>query len=129
MFSDDFLKQQKQALLKNKQEIITALKERDAKLDKNVKNFEDYDVQSPQLSKDNEPLDLDVEAQEVAGFDARIDIENTLEEKLVNINAALKNLESGKYGICSHCQKVISESRLQALPEAQICIDCEKIAK
>lgn len=129
MFSEDFLKQQKQALLKNKQEIITALKERDAKLDKNVKNFEDYDVQSPHLSKDNEPLDLDVEAQEVAGFDARIDIENTLEEKLVNINAALKNLENGKYGVCSHCQKVISDSRLEALPEAQICVDCEKTAK
>jgi RNA polymerase-binding transcription factor DksA len=129
MFSQDFLDLQKQALLKTKQELIDALKERDAKLDKNVKNYEDYDVRSPHLSKDNEALDLDVEAQEVAGFETRIDIENTFEEKLANIDLALKKLEAGKYGVCSVCHKNISESRLQALPEAQVCMDCEKIPK
>jgi DnaK suppressor protein len=40
------------------------------------------------------------------------------------LHAALKRLEDGEYGICLSCGDDISPKRLNALPEATICIEC-----
>jgi len=44
---------------------------------------------------------------------------------LRKIEEALKRLERGKYGKCAECGADISEQRLQALPFAVRCRDCE----
>lgn len=126
MFEQDFLDKQKKRLLEDKASIEKTLSER-GKKDENVKNMDDFDVVPPHLSKKNEPLDLDLEAQEVAGFANRISIEKNLEVRLEDINQALKRIETGKYGECENCKnEKISRERLEALPAARLCLDCEK---
>ncbi len=49
------------------------------------------------------------------------------EELLAAIDAALQRIEDGTYGICSNCGKPIGEERLEALPWADLCIDCAKL--
>nr|WP_281351850.1 TraR/DksA C4-type zinc finger protein [Entomospira entomophilus] len=35
-------------------------------------------------------------------------------------------MENGTYGVCVKCGKMIDKARLEALPEASMCIDCQK---
>jgi RNA polymerase-binding protein DksA len=42
------------------------------------------------------------------------------------VDAALARLAAGTYGICVACGKPISAARLEALPAAAQCIDCQK---
>jgi RNA polymerase-binding protein DksA len=51
-------------------------------------------------------------------------IENEGEE-LREIDAALKRLHDGVFGICDVCKKPISKKRLMAIPYAQLCVECK----
>lgn len=43
------------------------------------------------------------------------------------IEDALKNIDSGKYGVCKICGKVIEEERLQFIPYADQCASCQSV--
>jgi RNA polymerase-binding protein DksA len=43
---------------------------------------------------------------------------------LSEVEAALKRLANGRYGICESCEATISDARLRALPWARLCISC-----
>ena len=43
------------------------------------------------------------------------------------IDEALKRIEEGIYGSCSQCGKLIPKTRLKAIPQAELCIDCKKM--
>jgi DnaK suppressor protein len=45
---------------------------------------------------------------------------------LARINDALVRLETGEYGVCSDCGDAIGNARLQALPFADRCRDCQQ---
>ncbi len=49
------------------------------------------------------------------------------EIRLRKVNAAMNRLENGTYGICIDCEEEIPEGRLQAQPEAALCIECANI--
>ncbi len=46
--------------------------------------------------------------------------------ELVNVDHALKMMRAGKYGKCENCDTNIALARLQALPYATCCIDCQR---
>ncbi len=46
------------------------------------------------------------------------------QEELRAIDAALKRIEAGTFGLCVRCGKPISEKRLDAVPYAPLCEDC-----
>lgn len=47
---------------------------------------------------------------------------------LSKIEHALKKMEAGTdYGLCEECEEPISLKRLQARPEAQLCIQCKEV--
>ena len=43
---------------------------------------------------------------------------------LVEVVEALRRLDAGSYGICTDCDTLIGRARLEAKPEAALCIDC-----
>ena len=47
-------------------------------------------------------------------------------ETLNKIDAALRRLGEGAYGVCFECDEEIAEARLRALPFAVRCKDCEE---
>jgi len=51
------------------------------------------------------------------------------QEELFLIDAALKRIHKGDFGICQTCQKDISRKRLNALPWTPLCIDCQEKAE
>jgi DnaK suppressor protein len=45
---------------------------------------------------------------------------------LTNIDAALERMKTGAYGKCEGCKSNIPLARLQALPYATCCIECQR---
>ena len=48
-------------------------------------------------------------------------------ETLMLIQEAIERLESNEFGTCVHCTIDIGEKRLEAVPWAQYCIDCQEL--
>jgi RNA polymerase-binding transcription factor DksA len=52
---------------------------------------------------------------------------NQLETKQIqNIEDAEERLYNGTFGVCENCKTVIPKDRLEAMPEARYCLNCEK---
>jgi len=49
--------------------------------------------------------------------------------ELAHIETALEAMREGTYGLCEGCSKPIPLARLQALPYAVLCIDCQREAE
>ena len=48
------------------------------------------------------------------------------ERQMAQVDAALVRLEEGTFGRCRSCGEPIAEERLDALPWAALCIDCQR---
>ena len=61
-------------------------------------------------------------------YDRELDytLEENSEHVLVDIDAALRRIDDGTYGVCTNCGKQIPEERLEARPWATLCIDCQR---
>jgi len=42
------------------------------------------------------------------------------------IDDALGRIEDGSFGVCEGCQEDIKPARLQAIPQARLCIECKR---
>ncbi len=58
--------------------------------------------------------------------DKEIDILETEERILDRIERALRKIEEGSYGICEDCGKEIPPERLEAIPYALKCRECQE---
>jgi RNA polymerase-binding protein DksA len=61
-------------------------------------------------------------------YDRELDytLEENSEHVLAEIDSALKRIEEGTYGTCTNCDRPIPVERLEALPWATLCIDCQR---
>ena len=46
---------------------------------------------------------------------------------LLLIDQALERIEAGTYGTCVHCGQACQEKRLDAVPWARHCLDCQEL--
>jgi RNA polymerase-binding transcription factor len=49
------------------------------------------------------------------------------QQQLASVEAALARLDDGSYGRCVRCGNPVAPERLEALPWAAHCIDCQRI--
>jgi DnaK suppressor protein len=52
-----------------------------------------------------------------------------LEQKVQEIDAALRSLKFGEYGICERCGQPIEPARLAAKPHACYCLICQEVVE
>jgi DnaK suppressor protein len=50
-------------------------------------------------------------------------------EHLAQVEAALARLDAGTYAACANCGRPIAPERLEAIPWAALCIDCQRAAR
>jgi DnaK suppressor protein len=43
--------------------------------------------------------------------------------------SALQRIDEGSFGTCERCSEPIAEKRLEALPFARYCIDCQRVVE
>jgi RNA polymerase-binding protein DksA len=65
------------------------------------------------------------EATESYELERRLTLEKSIREQLASVENALQKFEDGTYGLCDNCGKPIPPERLEALPQATLCLDCK----
>ena len=55
-----------------------------------------------------------------------MNIAESSQEVLYQIDEAIKRVDDGTYGLCQTCQKPISLSRLKVVPYTSMCIECQR---
>ncbi len=65
------------------------------------------------------------EADEASELETRMALEKRLEESLNEVEHALQKYEAGTYGLCDSCGKAIEQARLEAIPQASLCLSCK----
>ena len=67
------------------------------------------------------------EATETLELEKRLALENRTRQELAGIEHALEKFEKGTYGLCDNCGKPIAPERLEALPQASLCVNCKEL--
>ena len=67
------------------------------------------------------------EATESFELEKRLALEKSIREQLAGIEHALHKFEEGTYGLCDNCGKAIDPARLEALPQANMCLNCKAL--
>jgi RNA polymerase-binding protein DksA len=117
MVSEDFLREARTRLNTERERLqreIDALGE-----GINASNFQE-DEGTDKVSMD--PAD---DASELFEREKNLTVLNTLQISLEDVDTALGKLDAGTYGICENCGKPIGVKRLEAMPSARYCIDCQ----
>jgi DnaK suppressor protein len=65
------------------------------------------------------------EATETLELEKRLALENRIRQELAGIEHALHKFEEGTYGLCDNCGQPIDPARLEALPQASLCLNCK----
>lgn len=66
------------------------------------------------------------QATETHDREVEVGLEENGDEVVLEIDAALKRIDDGTYGVCTACGKPIGEERLEARPWATLCIDDQR---
>ncbi len=65
-------------------------------------------------------------ARTLAEVETHASLIEQAEHQIKQIDAAFRRLEQGRYGLCEECGREIALERLEALPFATRCVDCQK---
>jgi len=105
------------------------LKDKKHEIEATLKKMHDngYSFQSEQrpgeLSNyDNHPAELGTDLFQLEMNNALLVHERN---QLNDVEDALKKISRNEYGKCELCNNEISEERLEVVPQARLCIDCE----
>jgi RNA polymerase-binding transcription factor DksA len=75
-------------------------------------------------------LDFELETDGIppSGFEREQAISAMLDSRLNDIDNALSRVADGSYGVCAGCTQPIPPRRLEALPFATYCVQCQSVA-
>jgi DnaK suppressor protein len=69
------------------------------------------------------------EATESMELEKRLALENRLKSLLSEVERAIQKLDIGTYGVCDICNIAIDPARMEALPQAILCLSCRQKVK
>ena len=105
------LKDIKERLLKERELLVRKLQGNDLSID---------DSETP------DPVDLAVRNY---SKNVQLAVSENESRQLTLIDEALMRIEDKEYGECQNCEKDIRAKRLQAIPWARYCIDCQELVE
>ncbi len=107
------------------EELKKQLEEREKQIVARIQNI------GADKTKEKGPLDADSEEQvvELENNEVLDGLDEISRSELVDIRAALDRIADGSYGKCADCNETIPINRLEALPNALRCIQCEEKAE
>jgi len=105
------------------------LEEEKTRLESELSKFNHRSKNSEKMFEDSKTSDKEREdesASDVAQFSDNLSLEEELDKALRDVDSALRQIESGEYGVCKYCHQPIDERRLLARPTSSSCIQCKK---
>ncbi len=103
------LKEIKQKLIDERETIVSKLSSNDLSVD---------DSETP------DPVDLAVRNY---SKNVMLAVSENESRQLTLINEALERIEDDEYGLCQNCENEINPKRLNAVPWARYCLDCQQL--
>jgi DnaK suppressor protein len=79
------------------------------------------------LHRQGEPISADFaeQALQTENDEPLEVIDDATRAQLRAVNDAIRRIDAGAYGSCRICDRLISTARLEAIPYATTCVDCE----
>ena len=109
------------------------LLEERARLEEQSKRFQrlassaDQSDESSELADyDNHPADA---ASDTFEREKNLALDQNTNDLIENIDRAMEKIEAGNYGICDRCGNEISKARLEVIPYAAFCVECQDIVE
>jgi DnaK suppressor protein len=87
------------------------------------------DLQAGKDATDEESDDLVDRANNAYNRELMFSLSDNERTTLLLVESALRRMENGAYGVCANCGKQIGGARLEAVPWARFCIDCQELAE
>jgi DnaK suppressor protein len=110
-------------------EQFQALRERLLQQRQEILNMYNQDVRAGQESADEPTEDIVDRANNAYNRELMFSLSDGERVLLLQIEDAIRRLDEGAYGRCSNCGQTISMQRLEAIPWARFCIDCQELAE
>ena len=92
---------------------------------------QELESQLSSIESSSKPVDLDGSVGRISRVDAiqqqqmAKDQKERIQTRLKKVQAALGRIKTGDYGICLKCEEPISIKRLEIMPEAPFCLNCQ----
>ncbi len=84
------------------------------------------DARSSEEGREGSPFNKrEEEATESLELEKRLAMEKQVRDNLTAVEPALQKFADGTYGLCDSCGQPIAEGRLEALPQATLCVECK----
>ena len=94
-----------------------------------ILNMYKQDLRAGQESADDGTEDIVDRANNAYNRELMFSLSDTERNTLLMIENALRRMDEGTYGRCSNCGQSIALPRLEALPWARFCVDCQELAE
>jgi DnaK suppressor protein len=111
------------------QDRLDALQSRLRQQRQEIVNMYNQDVRAGQESADDGTEDIVDRANNSYNRELMFSISDSERLLLLQIEAALTRIDAGAYGRCTNCGNTIHPLRLEAVPWARFCIDCQELAE
>ncbi len=105
------LKKIKEKLLNERELLIEKLKGNDLSID---------DSETP------DPVDLAVRNY---SKNVMLAVSENESRQLLLIDEALQRIDDEEYGLCQNCEQAITPKRLEAIPWARYCLNCQELVE
>jgi len=87
------------------------------------------DLRAGQESADDGTEDIVDRANNAYNRELMFSLSDAERTTLLQIENALLRMDEGTYGLCANCGQTINVLRLEAVPWARFCIDCQELAE
>jgi DnaK suppressor protein len=101
----------KDRLIAERENLLNKLKENDLSID---------DSETP------DPVDLAVRNY---SKNVMLAVSENDSRQIILINEALERIDDDEYGTCQNCEKEINPKRLDAIPWARYCLNCQELVE
>lgn len=85
-----------------------------------------HDLKAGQAASDEGTEDLVDVANKAYDKELLLQLSDTERTMIFEVDEALTRLDAGAYGICTHCGDELGIPRLDAVPWARYCIQCQE---
>jgi DnaK suppressor protein len=108
---------------------FSAYRERLEKQRADILSMYQNDVRAGQESTDEGTEDIVDRANNSYNRELMFSLSDTERQLMFEVDKALVRIDEGAYGRCATCGTEIMEKRLEAVPWARYCIDCQELSE